>query len=38
MITEPMHGPEALAIFWIFFGFIAAGAVVHFAVPAMRPE
>ena len=38
MFTEPMHGPVALSIFWIWLGFIAVGAVAYLAYRLLRPR
>ena len=38
MITEPMHGPVGLAIFWIWLGFIAVGAAAYLAYRLLRPR
>jgi membrane protein implicated in regulation of membrane protease activity len=37
MVTEPMHGPVALAIFWTWLGFTAAGVVAYSAYRLLRP-
>lgn len=33
-----MHGPVALAIFWIWLGFIAAGAIAYLVYRLLRPR
>ncbi len=38
MFTEPMHGPVAQLIFWIWLGFIAVGAVAYLAFRLLRPR
>lgn len=38
MITESMHGPVALALFWIWLGFVAAAAVAYLAYRLLSPR
>lgn len=38
MPTEPMHGPVALAIFWIWLDFIAVGALAYLVYRLFRPR
>ena len=38
MGTETMHEPVALAIFWIWLGFVVAGAMAYFAYRLLRPR
>jgi peptidoglycan/LPS O-acetylase OafA/YrhL len=37
MFTEPMHGPVAWSIFWIWLGFIAVGAAAYLVYRLVRP-
>ena len=37
MFTEPMHGPVAWSIFWIWLGFIAVGAAAYLVYRLLRP-
>lgn len=38
MFTEPMHGPVAVSIFWMWLGFIAVGALAYLVYRLLRPR
>ena len=37
MFTEPMHGPVAWSIVWLWLGFIALGAAAYLVYRLLRP-
>ena len=37
MFTEPMHGPVAWSIVWLWLGFIAVGAAAYLVCRLLRP-
>lgn len=37
MFTEPMHGPVAWSIAWLWLGFIAVGAAAYLVCRLLRP-